>query len=223
MLSFSLHVKLPGVLVQPELWRWGGLKQRMRFGPNGLISVWIADNWTVNLMVMKGQWCGPIRSCRAIRNCGGIQARNFLPPHSLALQAHFVLPQNGCCINVSGIINSEWQIQYLSWHTITTGNWVGSRTDLSIWVLVCEPWSPGIWTKVLFFRFPQMDRTAWMATKPQILSIFCLIPICCTFKSLQLFTITRKEQEQLIINLTWNEKQGSRKNMSVFWKVSRKP
>ena len=39
MPSSSLHVKLQGMLVQPELWRWGGLKQRMRFGPNGLISV----------------------------------------------------------------------------------------------------------------------------------------------------------------------------------------
>lgn len=33
MISSSLHVKLQGVLVQPELWSWGGLKQRMRVGP----------------------------------------------------------------------------------------------------------------------------------------------------------------------------------------------
>lgn len=69
-------------------------------------------------------------------------------------------------------------------------------------VVVYETWSQGSEPKSCSLGCLQMDRTAWVAAKPEILSIFCLIPICWTFKSLQLFTIThKKEQGQLIINL----------------------
>lgn len=91
--------------------------------------------------------------------------------------------------------------------------------NLSIWVLFhVNPSSiPGLSPHGL-------DLLEWHQKHfNQILSIFCIIPICWTFKTLQLFTIiNRKEQEYLVINLIEFKSSIVGEMLSISWKVNEK-